>query len=93
MKATNFDSKEFRRMMNTPDIWNKKFNGIVAYSGAEVNAISKQLNGLEEYGKILDYKKENKEIFLLIEFCGDDGIWEEWVNVYDCKPFNILNYI
>ena len=86
--TNNFESSEFRKMMNNYRVWDKYFNGMAMYKGREVEAVSDKLNGLSEFGEVVNYKKEGKEVILLVEFCGDEGIWKEWVNVDNCKPFN-----
>jgi hypothetical protein len=84
---TNFNTPEWHKMMNTPNVWSKYFNGMSMYEGKEVTALSKKL-GFEEFGKVLDYKKEGNQVCVFVEFLGDNGIWKEWVNVKDCKAFN-----
>lgn len=86
--TNNFESSEFRKMMNIHKVWDKYFNGMSMYKGKEVEAVSSKLNGLVEFGEVLNYKKEGKEIFLHVEFCGDRGLWKEWVKVQDCKSFS-----
>lgn len=86
--TTNFDSQQFRNMMNTYNALGKYFNGLVIYKGVEIQAKSTRLNGLYEFGQVLDYVKIQSTIHLLIEFCGDSAVWNELVCVTDCKPFN-----
>ena len=89
----NFESLDYTKLMNIYNVWSKYFNGIVAHKGAEIQAVSSKLNGLFEFGEIQDYKRKGKNVEFLIEFCGDSGLWTEWVKVKECKSFNLLNYI
>lgn len=90
MINNNFESKEFNSLMNINNVWGKYFNGMPMYVNKEILAVSSKLNGLEEFCRVLNYIKKGREVSILVEFCGDDGLWNEWVNVSDCKPYNIL---
>lgn len=87
MTAISFDGKEFMNELNSVYFRNK-FNGINCNKGREVVAKSSMLDGIEEFGQILAYAKKGRSRFFQVEFCGDRGIWIEFVNVLDCKPYN-----
>lgn len=86
--TTNFESQQFRKMMNVYNPLGKYFNGLVIYKGVELQAKSVKLNGLYEFCEVLDYIKIENTIHLLVEFCGDSAVWSELVCVTDCKTFN-----
>ncbi len=90
---SNFDTPAFNKLMNIPNVWDRYFNGLAIFYNKKVQAPSKVLNGLMEFGNVLDYSKKGKDVKLLIEFCGDDGLWIEWIDVYSVQAYNIDAYI
>ena len=89
----NFDTPALDKLMNIPNVWDRYFNGLAIYKGKKVQAPSKDLNGMMEFGNVIDFCKVGKNYHLQIEFCGDDGLWKEWVCVYDVQAYNIDAYI
>ena len=61
---------------------------MIVYKGREIQAKSEKLNGLYEFGEIVNYIRKGKDVSLEVEFCGDNGIWNEIVKIEDCKTFN-----
>ncbi len=90
LSNNNFESKDFMKLMNIYNVWGKYFAGVIVYKGAQVKAKSSKLNGLLEFGEVVNYVRKGKNVSLEIEFCGDNGIWNELVKVQDCKTFNIF---
>lgn len=90
LKQNNFESKDFMKLMNIYNVWGKYFAGIIVYKGVKVQAKSSKLNGLFEFGEVVNYVRKAKSVSLDIEFCGDSVIWNEIVKVEDCKTFNIF---
>ncbi|MNL25914.1 hypothetical protein D3C87_1474160 [compost metagenome] len=88
LSTNNFESLDFIKLMNIYNVWGKYFAGLVIYKGAEIQAKSEKLNGLYEFGEVVNYIRKGKDVSLEIEFCGDNGIWNEVVKVEDCKTFN-----
>ncbi len=87
---TNFDREIFHKLMNKANVSSKHFNGMTMYKGKEIEAKSEILNGLYEYGTVLDFTIIQNETSLLVEFCGDSGIWTEWCHITECKNYNKL---
>lgn len=88
LSTNNFESQDFLKLMNTYNVWGKHFNGLIIFKGAELQAKSQKLNGLYEFGEVVNYLRNGKDVSLEIEFCGDNGIWNELVKIEDCKKFN-----
>lgn len=91
LEQNNFESQDFHKLMNIYNVSSKYFNGLIVYKGKEVQAKSEKLNGLFEFGEIVNYIRKGKDVSLQIEFCGDSGIWEELVKVQDCKHFDKIS--
>lgn len=64
----NFESQDFRNIMNIFNVWGKYFAGLIIYKGLEFQAKSQKLNGLYEFGEVVNYIRKGKEVSLEIEF-------------------------